>query len=102
MKECADAKAAMETYLYSMKSLAEGINDKDGLSEKMDAEEKQTILGAVMDGKDWLAGNPDAEMEEIQEKHKELEGQCGEIISKYLGAGAGSSDSDEEAPADEL
>merc|ERR1711920_378288 len=66
VKERVDAKNAFDGYIHSMRSATEGSGENKGLSEKMDEEE-----------------------EEIKEKHKEVEGVCAPIVSKYYGAGGG-------------
>jgi heat shock protein 5 len=47
-----------------------------------------------------LSSNPEADAEEIKDKHKEIEGICAPIISKHYGAGgaggAGGDDEDED------
>jgi len=49
-----------------------------------------------------------ADADEIKEKHKEIEGICAPIVSKYYGSGAGggsaggAADEDEEEAHDEL
>ena len=40
------------------------------LKEKMDSDEKERILDALKDGQSWLDSNPEADAEEIKEKHK--------------------------------
>merc|ERR1712072_1568193 len=108
VKERVDAKNAFDNYLYSMKSAVEGSGDNKGLGEKMDEDEKETVDDAIKDGQDWLASNPEADAEEIQEKQKEIEGICSPIISKYhQGGGSGSDDdgdddSDDDDAHDEL
>merc|ERR1711956_49800 len=67
----------------------EGSGDNKGLSEKMDSDEKEKIMDALKDGQSWLDSNPEADAEEIKEKHKEVEGICAPIVSKYYGAGGG-------------
>jgi len=37
----------------------------------------------------WMENNPEAEAEDIKEKHKEVEGVCAPIISKHYQGGAG-------------
>merc|ERR1712048_1021231 len=66
-----------------------GSGDNKGLSEKMDSDEKEKILDVLKDGQSWLDSNPEADAEEIKEKHKEIEGICAPIVSKYYGAGGG-------------
>merc|ERR1712084_14606 len=107
VKERVDAKNAFDGYLHSMRSAAEGSGDNKGLSEKLDAEEKEQVLDALKDGQSWLDSNPEADAEEIKEKHKEIEGICAPIVSKYYGAGGGGgggggAEEDEEEAHDEL
>merc|ERR1712107_612914 len=106
VKERVDAKNAFDGYIHSMRSATEGSGDNKGLSEKMDSDEKEMILDALKDGQSWIDSNPEADAEEIKEKHKEIEGICAPIVSKYYGAGggggAGGADEDEEEAHDEL
>merc|ERR1712061_440538 len=107
VKERVDAKNAMDAYIHSMRSATEGSGENKGLSEKMDSDEKEKILDALKDGQSWLDSNPEADAEEIKEKHKEIEGICAPIVSKYYGAGGGGGggggdDEDEEESHDEL
>eukprot|EP00438_Fugacium_kawagutii_P024813 Skav215728 [mRNA] locus=scaffold1867:31443:41429:+ [translate_table: standard] len=106
VKERVDAKNAFDGYIHSMRSATEGSGDNKGLSEKMDSDEKEQILDALKDGQSWLDSNPEADAEEIKEKHKEIEGICAPIVSKYYGGGgaggAGGADDDEEEAHDEL
>merc|ERR1712232_823905 len=89
VKERVDAKNAFDGYVHSMRSAVEGSGDNKGLSEKMDEDEKEKIQDALKDGQSWLDSNPEADAEEIKEKHKEIEGICAPIVSKYYGAGGG-------------
>merc|ERR1712070_229954 len=107
VKERVDAKNAFDGYVHSMRSAVEGSGENKGLSEKLDGEEKEKIMDALKDGQSWLDSNPEADAEEIKEKHKEVEGICAPIISKYYGAGgggggAGGAEEDEEEAHDEL
>merc|ERR1711963_565313 len=106
VKERVDAKNAFDGYLYSMKSATEGSGENKGLSEKLDSDEKEKIMDALKDGQSWIDSNPEADAEEVKEKHKEIEGICAPIISKYYGAGggggAGGGEEDEEEAHDEL
>merc|ERR1712113_846280 len=98
-KERVDAKNAFDGYIHSMRSATEGSGENKGLSEKMDDDEKEKIMDALKDGQSWLDSNPEADAEEIKEKHKEVEGICAPIVSKYYGAGGGGGgggDEDEE------
>jgi len=107
VKERVDAKNAFDGYLHSMRSAVEGSGENKGLSEKLDEEEKEKIQDALKDGQSWMDSNPEADAEEVKEKHKEVEGICAPIISKYYGAGGGGDggaggDEDEEEAHDEL
>merc|ERR1739847_151785 len=108
VKERVDAKNAFDGYIHSMRSATEGSGENKGLSEKMDEEEKEKIMDALKDGQSWLDSNPEADAEEIKEKHKEIEGICAPIVSKYYGqgggggGGAGGDEDDEDEAHDEL
>merc|ERR1711975_96911 len=81
-------------------------NDKGRLTEEqIESDEKEQILDALKDGQSWLDSNPEADAEEIKEKHKEIEGICAPIVSKYYGGGGGGgggAEEDEEEAHDEL
>merc|ERR1719364_123942 len=107
VKERVDAKNAFDGYLHSMRSAVEGSGENKGLSEKLDDEEKEKVMDALKDGQSWMDSNPEADAEEVKEKHKEVEGICAPIISKYYGAGGGGGgdaggEEDEEEAHDEL
>merc|ERR1712206_69070 len=107
VKERVDAKNAFDGYLHAMRSAVEGSGDNKGLSEKMDEDEKEQVMDAIKDGQSWLDSNPEAEAEEVKEKHKEIEGICAPMVSKYYGQGGGGGgydgdDEDEDEAHDEL
>jgi len=106
IRERVDAKNAFDGYLHSMKAAVEGSGDNKGLSEKLDDEEKEAIQDALKDGQEWLDSNNEATADEVKEKHKEIEGICAPIVSKYYqqggGGGGDSEDSDEDESHDEL
>jgi len=60
------------------------------------------------DAQSWMDSNAEADAEDIKEKHKEVEGICAPIISKYYGAGGaggaagGADDDDDDEAHDEL
>merc|ERR1712118_248724 len=89
VKERVYAKNAFDGYMHSMKSAVEGSGENKGLSEKLDDEEKEKVMDALKDGQSWLDSNQEADAEEIKDKHKEIEGICAPIISKYYGQGGG-------------
>jgi len=108
VKERVDARNAFDNYMHSMKSATEGSGENKGLSEKLDSDEKEKIQDALKDGQEWMDSNPEADAEEIKEKHKEIEGICAPIVSKYYGQGGGGGgeggedEGDEDEAHDEL
>jgi len=98
-------RTSLLNYIRSMQSAVDGVDGND-LGQKLNEEEMRTISGAVMDGLDWLATNPDAEADEIREKQQELEASCSPIVAQHLGAAAESENaigsSEEEDNHDEL
>jgi heat shock protein 5 len=96
VKERVDAKNAFDNYMHSMKTTVEGSGDNKGLSEKLDDDEKTQIQDALKDGQEWLMSNPEADAEEIKEKHKEVEGVCVPIVTKHMGGAGSGADADDE------
>lgn len=86
MKERVDAKNSLDQYIHSMRAQVE---DKDKLADKIEDDDKNTILEALKEAEEWVSSNPQAEGEEYRDKLKELEGIFNPIISKLYGAGPG-------------
>lgn len=60
------------------------------LQDKLDEDERTTILDAVNEALEWVEENPEAEADDIKEKLKEVEDICQPIVAKvYQGAGGG-------------
>merc|ERR1712244_59244 len=73
-KDRISAKNGLESYCFNMKTTIE--DDKKKITEKCDEAIK------------WLDANQLAEVEEFQDKQKEVEGVCNPIITKlYQSAG---------------
>jgi len=88
VKKKVDAKNTLENYAYNMRNT---IKD-DKIASKLPAEDKKKIEDAVDSAISWL-DNQLAEVDEFEDKMKELEGICNPIIAKmYQGAGAGMGD----------
>ncbi|XP_068344360.1 heat shock 70 kDa protein [Pyrus communis] len=84
VKKKVEAKNALENYAYNMRNT---VRD-DKFAGKLDPADKQKIEKAVDDAINWLEGNQLAEVDELEDKLKELEGLCNPIIAKmYQGAG---------------
>ena len=80
-----EAKNSLENYAYSMRNT---INE-DGVKDKIDAADKESIEKAVNETVSWLDSNQMAEQDEFEDKLKELEGICNPIIQKMYAAGGG-------------
>jgi len=104
-KERIDAKNAFDGYLHSMRSAIEGSG---GLGDKLEADEKSTVMDAVKEGQSWLDSNTEADVDEIKQKEQEIKDICAPIMSKYYGqaggGGEGGADagSEDEGEYDEL
>ena len=86
VKKKVEAKNALENYAYNMRNT---VRDEK-IAGKLDPADKEKIEKAVTDAIDWLEKNQLAEIDELEDKMKELEGLCGPIIAKmYQGGGAG-------------
>ncbi|CAA2987397.1 heat shock 70 kDa [Olea europaea subsp. europaea] len=84
VKKKVEAKNALENYAYNMRNT---IKDEK-IGGKLDPSDKQKIEKAIDDAIDWLDRNQLAEVDELEDKLKELEDLCNPIISKmYQGAG---------------
>ncbi|GMY35599.1 heat shock 70 kDa protein [Fagus crenata] len=86
VKKKVEAKNSLENYAYNMRN---SVRD-DKNAGKLDPADKEKIEKAVNDAIEWLERNQLAEVDELEDKLKELEGLCGPIIAKmYQGGGAG-------------
>ncbi|CAN6280786.1 unnamed protein product [Urochloa humidicola] len=96
-KKKVEAKNSLENYAYNMRNT---IQDEK-IASKLPADDKKKIEDAVEQAIQWLDSNQVAEVEEFEDKMKELEGLCNPIIAKmYQGAGADMSGGmEDDAPA---
>ncbi|KAL2479036.1 Heat shock 70 kDa protein 5 [Forsythia ovata] len=84
VKKKVEAKNAVENYAYNMRNT---VKD-DKIAGKLDPSDKQKIEKAIDEAIDWLDRNQLAEVDELEDKLKELEDLCNPIIAKmYQGAG---------------
>merc|ERR1712078_529430 len=87
VKEKVDKRNALEGYAYNLRNT---LNDEEkGIADKISEEDKETLEEAVKETLDWLDENDDAEVEEFEEKQKELEGIANPIMSKVYQQGGG-------------
>ena len=84
-KKKIDAKNGLENYAYNMRN---SMNDEK-VGGKLDSEDKKTIEAKIDETIAWLDGNQTAEVDEFEDKLKEVEGVCNPIISKMYGQAGG-------------
>merc|ERR1711953_639706 len=82
-KERISAKNGLESFCFNMKSSM----DEENLKEKISEDEKRTITSKCDEALKWLDSNQLAEVEEFQDKQKEVEAICNPIISKLYQQG---------------
>ncbi|XP_020202906.1 heat shock 70 kDa protein [Cajanus cajan] len=85
VKKKVEAKNALENYAYSMRNT---VKDEK-FAGKLSPGDKQKIEKAIDETIEWLERNQLAEVEEFEDKLKELEGLCNPIISKMYQGGGG-------------
>ena len=97
-KKKVEAKNSLENYAYNMRNT---IKDEK-IGSKLSAGDKKTIEDAIDQAISWLDNNQLAEVDEFEDKMKELEGVCNPIIAKMYQGGEGGGvpmDDDDVAPA---
>merc|ERR1719381_207574 len=83
-KDRISAKNGLESYCFNMKTTI----DDEKMADKISADDKKLISDKCDDAIKWLDANQLAEVEEFQEKQKEVEAVCHPIITKlYQSAG---------------
>merc|ERR1712107_458973 len=82
-KERIAAKNGLEPYCFNMKSTMEDEN----LKAKISDEKKKTIITKCDEALKWLESYQLGEVDEFQDKQKELEAVCNPIISKLYQQG---------------
>ncbi|XP_071723466.1 heat shock 70 kDa protein [Rutidosis leptorrhynchoides] len=85
VKKKVEAKNTLENYAYNMRNT---IKDEK-FAGKLDPADKDKIEKAINETVEWLDGNQLAEVDELEDKLKELEGICNPIISKMYQGGGG-------------
>merc|ERR1712058_171344 len=82
-KERISAKNGLESYCFNMKTTIEDEKLKDKISE----DDMKKINDKCDEAIKWLDANQLAEVEEFNDKQKEVEGVCNPIITKLYQAG---------------
>jgi len=95
VKKKVDAKNSLENYAYNMRNT---VRDEK-FAGKLDPAEKAKIEDAINGAISWLDQNQLAEVDEFEDKMKELEGICNPIIAKmYQGGSAPMGADDDDIP----
>lgn len=94
VKRKVDAKNSLENYAYNMRNT---IRDEK-FSGKLDPSDKSKIEEAINGALSWLDQNQLAEVDEFEDKMKELEGICNPIIAKMYQGGAAPMGADDDIP----
>jgi len=76
--------------------MRKSIEDEEKLAGKLSDEDQETIEEAVREVIDWLDDNAEAELEDYQEKLKEVEGICNPIVAEIYQQEGGEEDMDED------
>merc|ERR1711884_910843 len=84
-KERISAKNNLESYCFNMKSTI----DDDKLKDKISESDREAINSKCDEIIKWLDANQLAEVDEFQDKQKEVEGICNPIITKLYQDAAG-------------
>ncbi|EYU34331.1 hypothetical protein ABFS82_11G031500 [Erythranthe guttata] len=85
VKRKVEAKNALENYAYNMRNT---VRDEK-FAGKLDSGDKARIEKTVEECVEWLEKNQLAEVDELEDRLKELEGICNPIISKMYQSGGG-------------
>jgi len=94
-----EEKQKLDQYIYQMR---QQIDDKEKLADKLTDEDKITIRDALQEASDWLSANgDDAETDQIEEHHKDLQRICDPIVAKIYQANGGQGQQGEEEVDDE-
>jgi len=88
-KERISAKNGLESYCFNIKSTAED----EKLTDKISESDRKIILEKCNEIINWLDLNQTAEIDEFQDKQKEIEGICKPIISKLYQQAQGTNNS---------
>merc|ERR1712046_553552 len=95
-----DARNGLEGYAYNLKNTLS--DEEKGVKDKIDEEDAETLEEAIQETLDWLDENQEADLEEYQEKQKELEGVANPIMQKvYAAAGGGGGDGGDDGDFEE-
>lgn len=85
IREQADARNGLESYLYNLKNSLEG--DATG---SISAGDRKELLDLINESTDWLSDNMDSSKDDLDQKRKEVEQVANPILREmYSGSGGG-------------
>ncbi|GBG73777.1 hypothetical protein CBR_g17116 [Chara braunii] len=79
-----EAKNALENYAYNVRN---NVLKGDNVASKLDPDERERVERAVNETLEWLDRNQLAEVDEFEDKQRELENACNPIIAKMYAGG---------------
>ncbi|KAI5675890.1 hypothetical protein M9H77_06840 [Catharanthus roseus] len=94
VKKKVEAKNSLENYAYNIRNTVR--DDKFG--SKLNSDDKEKIEKAIEETIEWLDRNQLAEVDELEDKLKELESLCNPIISRMYQSGGASADMGSDMP----
>ncbi|CAM9455787.1 unnamed protein product [Ectocarpus fasciculatus] len=101
VKDRIDARNSLESYLYNMKNLLD--DEEKGVSDKISEADKEELESTINEALDWLDETPDAELDDLEDKKKEVEQIANPIMKDlYQQAPQGGPEEDFDFGDDEL
>uniref|UniRef100_A0A0A9X774 Heat shock 70 kDa protein n=1 Tax=Lygus hesperus TaxID=30085 RepID=A0A0A9X774_LYGHE len=88
VRESAEKRNALESYVYAMKAAIENLNMSERRSAISQAD-KDTVLRKCNETSMWLEANKFAKGEDYERKLKECEEVCSPIVTKIMGGAPG-------------
>lgn len=85
VKRKVEAKNSLENYTYNLRN---SVRDEK-IAGQLSTEDKEKLEKAVNETIAWLEANQLAEVDEFEDKQKELESICNPILSRMYQGGAG-------------
>ena len=96
-----DARNGLESYIYNLKNQLDG--EEVGFTEKLSPDDRKELQDTLDDILDWIEDNQDAEKDEFDMKHKDIENIANPIIrNAYAQSGTGEDEEDTDFGDDEL
>ena len=94
VKKRIDARNGLESYAYNLKNQISETGEKS-IADKISEEDKESLEEAIQETIDWIDENQEADLEEFEEKQKELEGVANPIMQNVYAQTGGEGASDD-------